>query len=144
MSLITQERLDEFWELIDEFLNAVLFVLIGIEVVIVDFRMSFLLAGLLGFPIVLLARWLSVGLPLIVMRRRVQAQPGTLTILTWAGLRGGISVALALSLPPSEYRSLILTVTYVIVCLSIVGQGLTVGAVVQRVLQPSDDETDGR
>jgi CPA1 family monovalent cation:H+ antiporter len=144
MSLITQERLDEFWELIDEFLNAVLFVLIGIEVVIVDFRMSFLLAGMLGFPIVLLARWLSVGLPLIVMRRRVQAQPGTLTILTWAGLRGGISVALALSLPPSEYRSLILTVTYVIVCLSIVGQGLTVGAVVQRVLQPSDDETDGR
>ncbi|MCU0617566.1 MAG: sodium:proton antiporter [Gemmatimonadaceae bacterium] len=144
MSLITQERLDEFWELIDEFLNAVLFVLIGIEVVIVDFRMSFLLAGMLGFPIVLLARWLSVGLPLIVMRRRVQAQPGTLTILTWAGLRGGISVALALSLPPSEYRSLILTVTYVIVCLSIVGQGLTVGAVVQRVLQPSHNETDGR
>ena len=138
MSLVTQERLDEFWELIDEFLNAVLFVLIGIEVVIVDFRTSFLVAGLLGFPIVLLARWLSVGLPLVVMRRRVAAQPGTLTILTWAGLRGGISVALALSLPPSEYRSLILTVTYVIVCLSIVGQGLTVGAVVQRVLRTAE------
>jgi CPA1 family monovalent cation:H+ antiporter len=102
--------------------------------------MSFLVAGLLGFPIVLLARWLSVGLPLVVMRRRVQAQPGTLTILTWAGLRGGISVALALSLPPSDYRALILTVTYVIVCLSIVGQGLTVGAVVQRVLRTSDSD----
>jgi CPA1 family monovalent cation:H+ antiporter len=135
MSEATQERLDEFWELVDEFLNAVLFVLIGIEVVIVDFTGSYLMAGLIAFPLVLLARWLSVGAPLLALRRRVGAQPGTLTILTWAGLRGGISVALALSLPPSEYRALILTVTYVVVCLSIVGQGLTVGGVVQRVMR---------
>jgi monovalent cation:H+ antiporter, CPA1 family len=78
-----------------------------------------------------------VGAPLFALRRRVPMPSGTLTILTWAGLRGGISVALALSLPPSDYRALILTVTYVVVCLSIVGQGLTVGSVVQRVLQPS-------
>jgi CPA1 family monovalent cation:H+ antiporter len=138
MSEATQVRLDEFWELVDEFLNAVLFVLIGIEVVIVDFTGSYLIAGLIAFPLVLAARWLSVGAPLFALRRRVSAaQPGTLTILTWAGLRGGISVALALSLPPSEYRSLILTVTYVVVCLSIVGQGLTVGGVVQRVMRQS-------
>jgi monovalent cation:H+ antiporter, CPA1 family len=137
MSQATQQRLDEFWELVDEFLNAVLFVLIGIEVVIVDFTGSYLIAGLIAFPLVLLARWVSVGAPLLVLRRRVPLQPGTLTILTWAGLRGGISVALALSLPPSDYRALILTVTYVVVCLSIVGQGLTVGGVVRRVLRAS-------
>lgn len=137
MSQATQQRLDEFWELVDEFLNAVLFVLIGIEVVIVDFTGSYLIAGLIAFPLVLLARWLSVGAPLLVLRRRVPSQPGMLTILTWAGLRGGISVALALSLPPSDYRALILTVTYVVVCLSIVGQGLTVGGVVRRVLRAS-------
>lgn len=135
MSTQTQERLDDFWELVDEFLNAVLFVLIGVEVVILDFRTSFLVAGLVAFPLVLLARWLSVGMPLLVLRRRIDAPPGTLTILTWAGLRGGISVALALSLPAGEFRSLILTVTYVVVCLSIVGQGLTVGRVVERVLR---------
>ncbi len=137
MSEATQQRLDEFWELVDEFLNAVLFVLIGIEVVIVDFTGAYLIAGLIAFPLVLAARWLSVGAPLLALRGRVQTQPGTLTILTWAGLRGGISVALALSLPPSDYRALILTVTYVVVCLSIVGQGLTVGGVVQRVLRSS-------
>ncbi len=138
MSDATQQRLDEFWELVDEFLNAVLFVLIGIEVVIVDFTGSYLVAGLLAFPLVLVARWLSVGAPLLALRRRVPTQPGMLTILTWAGLRGGISVALALSLPPSDYRALILTVTYVVVCLSIVGQGLTVGGVVQRVLRKAE------
>ncbi len=138
MSDATQQRLDEFWELVDEFLNAVLFVLIGIEVVIVDFTGSYLVAGLLAFPLVLAARWLSVGAPLLALRRRVSVQPGMLTILTWAGLRGGISVALALSLPPSDYRALILTVTYVVVCLSIVGQGLTVGGVVKRVLRKAE------
>ncbi len=134
MSQITQDRLDDFWELVDEFLNAVLFVLMGIEVVIVDFTGSYLVAGLIAFPMVLVARWLSVGAPLFALRRVAPSAPGTLTILTWAGLRGGVSVALALSLPPSDYRALILTVTYVVVCISIVGQGLTMGPVVQRVM----------
>lgn len=142
MSDATQVRLDEFWELVDEFLNAVLFVLIGIEVVIVDFTGSYLMAGLIAFPLVLAARWLSVGAPLLALRRVRPLPAGTLTILTWAGLRGGISVALALSLPPSDYRALILTVTYVVVCLSIVGQGLTVSAVVKRVL--GTPETDSK
>jgi len=140
MSQATQQRLDEFWELVDEFLNAVLFVLIGIEVVIVDYTGSYLIAGLIAFPLVLLARWLSVGMPMLALRRVRPLPSGTLTILTWAGLRGGISVALALSLPASDYRALILTVTYVVVCISIVGQGLTVGSVVQRVLRARQTE----
>ncbi len=139
MSQITQERLDGFWELVDEFLNAVLFVLIGIEVVIVDFSGRSLVAGLLAFPLILLARWISVGVPVRLLRTRQPTLPGTLTILTWAGLRGGISVALALSLPASEFRSILLSVTYVVVCLSIVGQGLTVGPLVQRVLGRSSE-----
>lgn len=134
MSATTKARLDEFWELVDEFMNAALFVLIGVEVVIVDFTGSYLAAGVIAFVLVLLARWISVGIPLFALRRVRPSDPGTLTILTWAGLRGGISVALALSLPPSPYRAPILTATYVVVCLSIVGQGLTVGNVVKRVL----------
>lgn len=115
-------------------MNAALFVLIGIEVVIVQFTGRYLVAGLVAFPLVLLARWISVGLPLVALRRIRPSPPGTLTILTWAGLRGGISVALALSLPESAARAPILTATYVVVCLSIVGQGLTVGRVVRRVM----------
>ena len=134
MSDITRDRLDDFWELVDEFMNAVLFVLIGIEVVIVEFTGTYLVAGLIAFPLVLLARWISVGAPLAALSRVRSAMPGTLTILTWAGLRGGISVALALSLPPGPYRAPILTATYVVVCLSIVGQGLTVEGVVKRVM----------
>lgn len=134
MSETTRARLDDFWELVDEFLNAVLFVLIGVEVVIVEFTGSYLIAGVLAFMLVLVARWTSVGIPLLALRRIRPSAPGTLTILTWAGLRGGISVALALSLPAGPYRAPILTATYVVVCLSIVGQGLTVGGVVKRVL----------
>ncbi|AMW03760.1 cation:proton antiporter [Gemmatimonas phototrophica] len=134
MSQNTQARLDDFWELVDEFLNAMLFVVIGIEVVIVDFTPTAALLGALAIPLVLLARWLSVGMPLIAMRRRVPAPAGALPILTWSGLRGGISVALALSLPVSEHRSILVTITYVVVCFSILVQGLTVPIVVKRVL----------
>ncbi len=137
MSDQTRARLDDFWELVDEFMNATLFVLIGIEVVIVQFTGRYLVAGLIAFPLVLLARWISVGLPLAALRRVRPTEPGTLTILTWAGLRGGISVALALSLPASDARAPILTATYVVVCLSIVGQGLTVARVVRRVMPPA-------
>jgi monovalent cation:H+ antiporter, CPA1 family len=134
MSARTQARLDDFWELVDEFLNAMLFVLIGIEVVIVDFTGSAATLGLLAIPLVLLARWLSVGLPLGALRRSHPAPAGALPILTWSGLRGGISVALALSLPATPYRSVLVTITYVVVCFSILVQGLTVQQVVARVL----------
>jgi CPA1 family monovalent cation:H+ antiporter len=134
MSPMTRARLDDFWELVDEFLNAMLFVLIGVEAVIVEFTGASGLAGALAIPLVLLVRWMSVGLPLAVLRRWQPFPSGTLTILTWSGLRGGISVALALSLPMGAYRSTLVTMTYLVVCFSILVQGLTVQPVVQRVL----------
>jgi len=133
MSEATRERLDDFWELADEFLNAVLFVLIGVEVVAVAFDGRAVLAGLIAIPVVLLARWISVGLPVAVLRSVRDFTPHVVKILTWSGLKGGISVALALSLPPGPDRELIVTATYVVVCFSIVVQGLTVGVVVRRL-----------
>lgn len=135
MSARTQARLDDFWELVDEFLNAVLFVLIGIEVVIVDFQGASGLAGVLAIPLVLLARYVSAGVPIAALRRTHPAPAGALPILTWSGLRGGISIALALSLPPSPWRGTLVTMTYIVVGFSILVQGLTVQAVVTRVLR---------
>jgi monovalent cation:H+ antiporter, CPA1 family len=137
MSQTTQARLDDFWELVDEFLNAMLFVLIGVEVVIIQFSGASGLAGALAIPLVLLARWISVGLPLVALRRWQPFPASALPILTWSGLRGGISVALALSLPMGAYRSTLVTMTYLVVCFSILVQGLTVQPVVQRVLARS-------
>lgn len=134
MSAMTRERLDSFWELVDEFLNAVLFVLIGVEVVVVSFDGGVLLASVLVIPVVLFARWVSVAVPVTALKAVRGFTPHAVSVLTWSGLKGGISVALALSLPPGPYRDLIVTATYVVVCWSIIGQGLTVGWVVQRLL----------
>ena len=131
MSDRTREHLDTFWELVDEVLNAVLFVLIGMEVLILSFRGEYLIAGLLAIPTVLLARLISVGLPIGVMRRYRTFTPGVVSILTWGGLRGGISVALALSLPAGEIRDTLVAVTYVVVVFSILVQGLTVERMVR-------------
>jgi len=136
MSETTREHLDTFWELVDEILNAVLFVLLGLEILVLSFRGEFLLAGLLAIPVVLLARWASVGIPVRLMRRWRAFTPGAVTVMTWGGLRGGISVALALSLPAAEpSRELLIAITYVVVVFSILVQGLSVGAVVRRVVR---------
>ena len=116
-----------------------LFVLIGLEVVIVEFLGASGLAGLIAIPMVLLARFISVGVPLSALSRWTPAPRGALPILTWSGLRGGISVALALSLPVGPYRSTLVTMTSVVVCFSILVQGLSVQTVVARVLRvPAD------
>ena len=133
MSDKTREHLDTFWELVDEILNAVLFVLIGLEVLVISLRDDYLLAGALAIPLILVVRLFSVGLPIGLMRPFRSFTPGVVSILTWAGLRGGISVALALSLPSGEMRDLLLTVTYVVVVFSIVVQGLTLGPLVRRL-----------
>ncbi len=133
MSDHTREHLDTFWELIDEILNAVLFVLIGLEVLILPFTSDVLLASALLIPLVLTARFISVGIPVSLMRKTREFSPGAVKILTWGGLRGGISVALALSLPPGEAREIILTITYVIVVFSILVQGLTIGRLVKAL-----------
>jgi CPA1 family monovalent cation:H+ antiporter len=134
MSERTQERLDSFWELVDEFLNAVLFVMIGMEVVVLQLRGSYIAAGLLAIPLVVLARFVSVGGAVQLLKRLRGFSPHAVKILTWSGLRGGISVALALSLPAGFERSLLVTVTYVVVCFSIVVQGLTIEPLIGRLL----------
>lgn len=134
MSATTREHLDDFWELIDDMLNTILFVLIGLEVLTLTLSGSVLLAGVLAIPGLLLARWVSVGLPIATMSFCRNFTPGTLTILTWGGLRGGLSVAMALSLPAGPMRDLILTATYVVVVFSIGVQGLTMPRVVAAIM----------
>ncbi len=139
MSDTTREHLDTFWELIDEILNAVLFVLIGLEVLLLTYRASYLEAGLLAIPAALLARFIAVGLPLLVLKRFHEHTPHAVKVLTWGGLRGGISVALALSLRDSLGKQspvaydVILFMTYAVVAFSIIVQGLTIGKLLQRL-----------
>ena len=131
MSDRTREHLDDFWELIDEILNAVLFVLIGLEVLILSFDLNYLYAGLVMIPLTLLARFISVGIPVSLMKLRKTFTPNVIRILTWGGLRGGISIALALTLPTGEPREALIVVTYVVVIFSIVVQGLTIGKLIK-------------
>jgi len=132
MSDEVREHLDTFWELVDEVLNAVLFVLIGLEVLALTFIRGYFIAGGLLIPLLLLARFICVGGPVLIMRRFRTFSPNVIKILTWGGLRGGISVALALSLPPGKYREVILAITYMVVVFSIIVQGLTIGRLVRR------------
>ena len=125
MSDKTRERLDNFWELIDEILNAVLFLLIGVEILILTLSKQFMIAGLFAIPIVLLARLICVGAPIQLMKKFRTFSPHATTILTWGGLRGGISVALALSIPAVPAREPLLVITYFVVVFSILVQGLT-------------------
>ena len=126
MSENTREHLDSFWELMDEILNAVLFLLIGLEILVLTIKGNYLIAGLIMIPVVLIARFISVGVPVTFMRLLRDFSPHAVKIMTWGGLRGGISVALALSLPNGPEREALLTVTYIIVIFSILVQGLTI------------------
>lgn len=133
MSDTTRRYVDMFWELVDEILNAVLFVLIGMEVLLVSYSPALLLAGLAAIVVALASRWLTVGVPVRAGQRWLQLPPGAARILVWGGLRGGISVALALSLPTGAERDMVLTLTYCVVVFSILVQGLTIGRVVRAV-----------
>ncbi len=133
MSDLTREHLDAFWELVDEILNALLFLLIGLEVLVIPFNRAYVIAGIAGIGVTLLARWVSVGLTVSALRPFRRFSPGTVRILTWGGLRGGISVALALSLPVGPQRDVILVMTYITVVFSIIVQGLSLGKVVKRI-----------
>jgi CPA1 family monovalent cation:H+ antiporter len=132
MSDTTRHHVDLFWELLDEILNAVLFVLIGMEIILIHFTATGLVAGAVAIAVTLLARLLTVGLPVRLLGQRFRLPAGAWTVLTWGGLRGGISVALVLSLPPSPQREAMLVLTYCVVIFSILVQGLTVGKVVRR------------
>ncbi|MEE8349668.1 MAG: sodium:proton antiporter [Acidobacteriota bacterium] len=131
MSQVTCEHLDTFWELVDEILNAVLFVLIGLELLVLTLSVSALLAGLAAIPLILVSRLISVGIPVLLLRPFREFSPRVVRILTWGGLRGGISVALVLSLPEALARDLFLVMTYVVVVFSVVVQGLTIGRLIK-------------
>ena len=129
-----RDHIQRFWSLLDEVLNSVLFLLIGLEVLIIVRSGFEYWMGLLAIPVVLAGRWLSVILSTTVLRRWEAQSRGAVSILTWGGLRGGIAVALALSLPMNEHRPFILSITYVVVVFSIIVQGLTVTRLIRRVV----------
>jgi len=135
MTAETRKYVDAFWKLIDEILNAVLFLLIGAEVFAVAFELDAVIAGVLSIGLALLGRLAAVSIPITVLRPFRTFSQGVVPIMTWGGLKGGISVALALSLPDSEWKPLILTATYIIVIFSIIVQGLTVAPLARRVGQ---------
>jgi len=126
MSDVTRQNLDTFWELVDEILNALLFILIGIEVQVLDISVQHIMAGLALIPAVIFVRLLSVGIPFGVLEKKPPFRNQTVKLLTWGGLRGGIAVALALSFPAGPFRSVILVGTYIPVVFSIAVQGLTI------------------
>ncbi len=121
----------DFWEVVDEVLNAVLFVLIGLEVLILDFKQTYFLGCSLVIPIIIIARYVSVEFPLVLLRffRPIPKIKGL--IMTWSGIRGGVSIALALSLPDDSPRDILLVLTYIVVVFSILVQGLTLGPAVK-------------
>lgn len=138
MSAETRQYVDAFWKLIDEILNAVLFLLIGFEVFAVTFEADFLLAGVLSIALALVGRLAAVAVPVLLLRPFRTFSTGVIPIMTWGGLKGGISVALALSLPDSEWKPLILATTYIVVIFSIIVQGLTVGRLANRLGREPD------
>ncbi len=138
MSEITRRYVDGFWKLIDEILNAVLFLLIGFEVFAIAFSGDLFLTGIATIIITLFARLIAVVVPITLLRPFHTFSAGVTPIMTWGGLKGGISVALALSLPEGEWKPLILTCTYIVVIFSIIVQGLTVARLANRVGRAPD------
>lgn len=134
----TKLYVDKFWELVDVFLNAILFVLIGFELLIITINGEYILLGIIAIPITLAARYIALKGPISLFSKKLEFIPQTDLIMTWGGIRGGISIALALSLQPEMERELFLTVTYVIVVFSIIFQGLTIGKLVKRILKKSE------
>ncbi|WP_397447949.1 cation:proton antiporter [Polaribacter sp. R77954] len=132
MSKITEKYVDKFWELLDILLNAILFVLIGMEMLVLVFDGKYIAVGLIAIPIVLLCRYISLFLPINIFAKKLEFVPKTNLIMTWGGLRGGISIALALGLSSEMHRDLFLVITYIVVVFSIIIQGLTVGKLVNK------------
>ena len=133
MSETTEHYVDKFWELIDILLNAVLFVLIGMEMLVLVVKGDYIIAGLIAIPLILACRYLSLLIPINIFKKKLDFVPNTNVIMTWGGLRGGISIALALGLTNDMHRDLFLVITYIVVIFSIIVQGLTVGKLVKKL-----------
>ena len=140
MSVATREHLDTFWSLIDEILNSLLFLAIGFEIIAITISRPMFGAALFAVPVVLLARWISVAGPIKLIGLRQEFTEGSIQVLTWGGLRGGISVALALALPSSPWKPTLLAITYGVVLFSIIVQGLTIERVVKKVCRRHTEE----
>jgi CPA1 family monovalent cation:H+ antiporter len=132
MSVITTEYVDKFWELIDDILNAILFVLIGLELLIIEKNYIIILVSLILIVVAILTRFISLWIPSFAIREKEKISKRTLLILTWGGIRGGISIALALSINPEYSRDMWVTITYIIVCFSILVQGITIGKLAKK------------
>jgi CPA1 family monovalent cation:H+ antiporter len=132
MSVITTEYVDKFWELIDDILNAILFVLIGLELLIIEKNHIIILVSLILIVVAILTRFISLWIPSFAIREKEKISKRTLLILTWGGIRGGISIALALSINPEYNRDMWVTITYIIVCFSILVQGITIGKLAKK------------
>ena len=137
MSHQTEEYIDKFWELIDSILNALLFVLIGLELLIVDFQSGYWLICIVTIVLVLMARFISIWLPFRLARRWLDLDNNAPLMLTWGGLRGGLSIAMALSIPNAlPHKDLLVTITYAVVLFSVIGQGLTMERLIRRLYPP--------
>ncbi|MBY5447506.1 sodium:proton antiporter [Rhizobium leguminosarum] len=137
LSDVTQRYLFGFWTLVDQILNSVLFLLIGLEVLVLRYEASILPLAVAAIPVALAARFASTIIPVTLLRRQYDFVRGTVIVLVWGGLRGGISIALALSLPETPFKAALLAATYAVVIFTIVVQGLTLGKVASRSLRPS-------
>ena len=134
MSDITEQYVDKFWELVDMIMNAILFVLIGLEMLILTYNGKYVIAGLICVVLVLLARYISLFIPVKLFSKKLDFIPHTDKIMTWGGLRGGISIALVLSLPDGMNRDMFLIITYIVVVFSILVQGLTIGKFATKLI----------
>ena len=134
LSKISRDYLNKFWELIDEILNAVLFLFIGLEMLIIHVDFTIIWIGFICILIALTARWVSVSVPVALLRQKIKFERHVVTILTWGGLRGGLSVAMALSLGATMYRDEFVLMTYIIVVFSIIVQGLTIGPLTKKLI----------
>jgi CPA1 family monovalent cation:H+ antiporter len=142
-SSVTKDYLNKFWELIDEILNAILFLFIGFELLLIPDLTSHMLLGCMAIIIVLLARWVSILFPMLVLPFSKYFARGSMTVLVWGGLRGGVSIGLVLSMSNGPYKDILLEITYFVVVFSIVVQGLTVGKVAQKALSADKTEKAG-
>jgi CPA1 family monovalent cation:H+ antiporter len=140
MSKKTQEYLGTFWELVDDILNSLLFLLMGLEILAIKETGTYLALGLIGIACVLTGRVISVFIPIKTMSAVVSFPKGTITLLTWGGLRGALSISLAFLLPEGHAREVILTTTYIVVLFSILVQGLTFGPLLRRLVPPTRTE----
>lgn len=138
----TQDYLLKFWELIDEIMNAVLFLFIGLELLIIKNLEDYIWGGAICILIVLFARWVSIFIPTKFMAYKHRFAPQTIKVLVWGGIRGGVSIALALSIPKNDYSDVIISLTYCVVVFSIVVQGLTIAKVANptKIVEQEDEK----